>query len=116
MVRLLGAMLVLHIPVSFLDHTPTHKKDAHLYSKQRPHATSKYFGNCHEESQCRRMLHVMVVDGIKDPVASKDWIQDHGDVVHPRLLVAQNIPQKRMTSVWIAQAYHRVSHRRRILS
>ena len=42
------------------------------------------------------MLQLAGEDGIKDPVKTEYRVEGHGEVVHPRSLVAENVTEKRM--------------------
>ena len=40
------------------------------------------------------MLQLTGVDGIEDPIKSKDWVEYHGNIVDPGVFVAQDIAKK----------------------
>ena len=49
------------------------------------------------------MLQLARKDRIEDPVKPEYGVEDHGKVVHPRSLVAENVAQKRLFRVRIAE-------------
>ena len=49
------------------------------------------------------MLCLAGENGIKDPVKTEDGVEDHGQVVHPRSLVAEDVAQEGMFRVRIAK-------------
>ena len=49
------------------------------------------------------MLQLAREDGIEDPIESEYRVEDHGEVVHPRSLVAKNVAQKRVFGVRVAE-------------
>ena len=51
------------------------------------------------------MLQFIGVDGVEDPVKPKDWVEDHGYIVDPGVFVAQDIAEKWMFCVWIAETW-----------
>lgn len=42
------------------------------------------------------MLQLAGEDRIEDPIKAEYGVDDHGEVVHPRSLVAENVAQKRV--------------------
>lgn len=51
------------------------------------------------------MLQFIGVDGVEDPIKSKDWVEYHGNVVDPGVFVAQDIAEKWMFCVRIAETW-----------
>lgn len=49
------------------------------------------------------MLQLASKDRIEDPVETENRVEDHGKVVHPRSLIAENIAQKRLFRIRIAE-------------
>ena len=49
------------------------------------------------------MLQLARKDRIEDPVETEYRVDDHGEIVHPRSLVAENVAEKRLFRVRIAE-------------
>lgn len=49
------------------------------------------------------MLQLAGEDGVEYPVETEDRVKDHGEVVHPGSFVAENVAQKRMFGVRVAE-------------
>ena len=49
------------------------------------------------------MLQLAGEDRIEDPIKAEYRVDDHGEVVHPRSLVAENVAQERVFRVRIAE-------------
>lgn len=49
------------------------------------------------------MLQFAGEDGIEDPIETEYRIEEHGEVVHPRSFVAEDVAQERVFGVRIAE-------------
>ncbi|KAK8187027.1 hypothetical protein HDK77DRAFT_278075 [Phyllosticta capitalensis] len=74
-----------------------------LNAKYGPHASAEDFRQADEERENSRVLQVIAVDCVKNPIESQDWIQENGDVVHPDMLVAEIVAEEWSLGLWIQQ-------------
>ena len=51
------------------------------------------------------MLEFACIDGVEDPIEAKDRVEDHGNVVDPRALVAEDIAKKGILCIRITKTY-----------
>lgn len=65
-----------------------------LDTEQGPYASATHFREADEEAEERRVLQLAGEDGVEDPVKTEYRVEDHGEVVHPRSLVAKDVAQK----------------------
>ena len=72
LLNLLGAMFVLH-------------------SEQLPHTTSEDFRQANHECNDGRVLNVMSIYGVEDPVEAKDGVNHDRSVVPPGVFEAESI-------------------------
>ena len=72
-------------------------------TEQGPHTSTTHFREPDEEAEERGVLQLARKDRIEDPVETEYRVDDHGKVVHPRSLVAENVAQKRLFRVRIAE-------------
>ena len=49
------------------------------------------------------MLQLVGVDGVEDPIKSEDWVEYHGYIVDPGVFVAQDITEKWVFCIRIAE-------------
>lgn len=60
-------------------------------SEKHPDASSDHLGEGHEERYQARVLDFVGVDGVEDPVKAQDWVDEHGEVVPPDVLVCERV-------------------------
>ena len=49
------------------------------------------------------MLEVLREKSIEDPTKAKKRIEDHGQVVDPRVLIAEHVAEKGVGGVWVTE-------------
>lgn len=65
-----------------------------LDTEERPESTTENFRERDEKGDDRRLLQVVSVDNVEDPVEPEDRVDDHRHVVPPDLLVRQLMAQE----------------------
>ena len=65
-------------------------------TEQGPYASTTHFREADDKTEERGVLQLAGEDRIEDPIKTEYRVEDHGEVVHPRSLVAKNVAQKRL--------------------
>lgn len=48
------------------------------------------------------MLEFFGVDHVEDPVEAQDWVEEHGEIVDPGLLISEHVAKERVLGVRVA--------------
>lgn len=74
-----------------------------LNSEQGPDTSAAYLREADKKAEQRGVLQLVGEYGIEDPIETEYGVDGHGEVVHPRPFVAQDVTEKGVLGVWIAQ-------------
>lgn len=74
-----------------------------LDAEEGPKASSAYFEDRDTKRRHGRMLELERYDGVEHPVKAQDWIDNHGRIIPPDLLVSQLLPQESMLCMWVSK-------------
>lgn len=74
-----------------------------LDAEDGPDAAADDFGEGDEEGNHGRVLDVVGVDGVEDPVEAEDGVDEHGAVVPPGGLVGEGLTQQEVFGVGIQE-------------
>lgn len=72
-------------------------------TEERPHASAADFREAYEEAKEGGVLQFASIDGVENPIEAEDGVENHGKVVYPRAVVAEDVPKEGMFGVRIAQ-------------
>lgn len=78
-------------------------------AEEGPDGAAADFGEGDEEGEGGAVLEVLAVDGVEDPVEAEDGVEEHGGVVDPRPLVAEDVSQEGVFGVRVAETWGDVS-------
>jgi hypothetical protein len=74
-----------------------------FHSEQLPHATSTDLRQGYQECHFGRVLNIMPIDGVEDPIEAENRINHDRSVVPPSVFEAKSITQERMLCVGVHQ-------------
>ena len=76
-----------------------------FHAEECPNASTDDLGEGNEETENSGVLKLRGEDCVKDPVEAEDGIDYHGEVVNPWAFVAEDVTEKGVLGIWIAQTY-----------